>query len=120
MDADQLAADLERFRDSEHLYEHSTKLFEYTDGVKYLAENAGAYWLLDMIAAWQKRTRKDSRLRGFQLWILEVQPDHRAILNCYADPNDLRFLVRIPFTDFPLPSLKLYLENGVLCLPKER
>ena len=36
-----------------------------TDGTKYLAEVAGAYWLMDLIASYQKKCMKDEMLRDF-------------------------------------------------------
>jgi hypothetical protein len=120
MDPAQLAADLERFRGSDHFYEHWSKAFEYTDGVKYLADNAGAHWLLDMISSWLKKARKDPNLRKTQVWILRVNDDRSAFLHCGRDADHIAFYVRIALTDFPLPSIALYLEEGVLCLENER
>ena len=34
---------------SENFYCHKPSLMLYTDGVKELAEKAGAYWLIDLI-----------------------------------------------------------------------
>jgi len=49
-------ADLAQFTGSEQLYRHSlVKRFCYTDGVKYIAERAGAYWLIDEIAFGRSR-----------------------------------------------------------------
>lgn len=45
-----------------------------TDGAKYVADAAGAYWLLDAIAitnVYEQRNRKEE----FQLWILTVGTD---------------------------------------------
>jgi len=45
------AADLARFTGTEQWFRHSinSKVL-YTEGTQYLAEHAGAYWLLDEIA----------------------------------------------------------------------
>ena len=103
----------------------------YTDGVKELAENAECYWLLDAIASYQPKLRQNPRLRDFQLWLLVVgneheflKPKHDAVLTCWEDTPVLgvkpAVIQEIEFTDFPLPEIKLYLENGVLFLPSER
>lgn len=34
-----------------------------TDGVKFLADNAGAYWLMDIIGSYQPKCRKDLMLQ---------------------------------------------------------
>lgn len=120
MDADELEVTLAHFTGSTELHRHWSKLFSYTDGVKFLADEAGAHWLLDVIASLQKKARKDPMLRDIQIWVLQVFSDKRAILNCNRDPLQTVFISRIPFTDFPLPEIKLYLENDVLCLPSER
>jgi hypothetical protein len=120
MDPAELAAALGGFSGSEHFYQHWSKAFEYTDGVKYLADNAGAHWLLDMIASWQKKARRDPHLRETQAWTLKLNDDHSAFLHCGRDADTTAFYVRVAFTDFPLPAITLYLENGVLCLASER
>ena len=42
-------SDLSQFIGTENYYRHWTGHGVYTDGVKYLAEKAGAYWLIDAI-----------------------------------------------------------------------
>ncbi len=44
-------AELAQFTGTEQYYKHLGGLV-YTDGVKYLAEKAGSYWLLDIIASY--------------------------------------------------------------------
>jgi hypothetical protein len=44
-------ADLHQFTGTEHWYRHAlVKSVLFTDGAKYLADTAAAYWLLDEIA----------------------------------------------------------------------
>jgi hypothetical protein len=48
-------ADLRQFTGSEYWYRHAlVRHILFTDGAKYLADEAGAYWLLDEIALAQK------------------------------------------------------------------
>ena len=48
-------ADLIQFTGSEHWYRHAmVRDILYTDGVKHVAETAGAYWLIDEIAFAQR------------------------------------------------------------------
>ncbi|MCK1641666.1 hypothetical protein IVA95_30015 [Bradyrhizobium sp. 157] len=50
-------ADLAHFTGTAEWYRHGlNRRMLYTDGVQYLAEKGGAYWLLDKIACLQTRT----------------------------------------------------------------
>jgi hypothetical protein len=82
------------------------KRFLLTDGAKYLAEKAKAYWLMDAIASHQ--TSKQVAIEEFQFWKLDVNEKHAAVLTC-TDGNKKQ-LVRqeIPSTDFPLKTITLY------------
>jgi hypothetical protein len=90
----------------------------YTDGVKYLAENAGAYWLIDAIASWQPHVRTVER--DFQLWELHVSDNHGAELTVRRDSGAPAIArQKIGCTDFPLRSIILYVQGDVLLLPTE-
>jgi hypothetical protein len=91
-----------------------------TDGVRFLAENAGAFWLLDVIASHQPRCRRDPMLRDMQFWTLKVNADKSAVVTCERDEGDLAFEQRIERTDFPLDGVRVWVEGGVAMLPSER
>jgi hypothetical protein len=95
--------------------------FRYTDGVKYLAEEAAAYWLIDAIFSHQINPlilqRED--LQEFQLWTLIVHDDQSAHLNVSEGNGTLLTVQALEFTDFPLPKITLYFQNRVLFLPSE-
>jgi hypothetical protein len=112
------AGDLTQFTGSDTWYEHPTGLL-YTEGVNYVAEHGGAYWLIDAIASYQPQLRRNPELNEFQLWELEVE-DSGAVLTCRPD-SDQPVVVRqkIEYTDFPLAKIKLYVEGGTLLLPNE-
>ena len=121
-----LESDLSQFTGTEHYYPHGlNRKFMHTDGVNYLAENAGAYWLIDLIASHQ--SSRKVRAESFQLWTLTLtgKKNPMAVAECRADTN-APVLARqeIEFTDFPLKSVKLYCVDGgdgkvVLMLPSE-
>lgn len=92
----------------------------YTDGVKYLAERAGAYWLLDLIASYQLdgRIKNDEALQGIQFWRLKVA-DATGTLVCERDLNDTVLTHQLNYTDFPLAEITLYVCNKVILLPSE-
>ncbi len=113
------AADLTQFSRSEEWFRHFTGLL-YTEGVHYLADKGGAFWLIDAIASYQHTARRNQRLCEFQIWVLTVK-DTEAELVCYDDlPGKALIRQHIEYTDFPLPEIKLYVENGTLMLPSER
>jgi hypothetical protein len=58
----------------------------FTDGAKFVADEAGAYWLLDTIAICQ-RYEKSVSAEEFQVWKLKVNADRTACLVC-DDGND--------------------------------
>ncbi len=99
---------------SENQYKNSILHFTYTDGVHIMWEMCEAYWLLIAIASYR---RKES----FQIWKLEVeQENNKAVLTMKEDTNSPVLVKQeIPFTDFPLPEMELWLIDGVLILPKE-
>lgn len=114
-------ADLAQFTGTEQWYQHPLGIL-YTDGVRHVAQQGGAYWLIDAIASWQLEpdVRDDSMLQEIQFWKLVVNEDRSAVLTCERDTDDVAVTQSIPLTDFPLRSIRLFLEDGVLMLPSER
>ncbi len=113
------AKDLLHFTGSENWYRHSlNRKVLYTDGAQYLAEQGGAYWLLDSIAIAQAHV-KAVKAEEFQVWTLKVNPDSTALLTCDDGNNCIVYKQSIPFTDFPLPEVKLYFCNNVIMLTSE-
>ena len=70
------------------------------------------------LALVEKRARRDPMLREFQAWKLKVS-DKRGVIVCLRDKDDEAFRDELPFTDFPLPEITVYLQDGVLYLPGE-
>lgn len=111
-------SDLRQFTGSENWYRHSlNRQVLFTDGAKYLADQAGAYWLLDEIALAQ-RFQKSVAKEEFQLWHLIVK-DNTADLVCEDGNGRNVYVQHIPFTDFPLDEVKLYFTNNTILLPSE-
>ena len=107
------AENLAQYYGTQQWYRHmlNRKLL-YTDGVHFLEEN-GAAWLLDAIASYiTPRLLKNPRLRDFQLWELKVNlAKHSAVLTCREDADVPPAVTqRIEYTDFPLESIKFYVE----------
>jgi hypothetical protein len=96
-----------------------------TDGTQYVAEEAGAYWLMDAIASHQPAVmaHHDDRLHSLQFWHLKVEPDHSAVLTCRADSGcEPAVTQQIEFTDFCLSEITIWVavtDRVVLMLPSE-
>ena len=112
-------ADLMQFTGSEHWYRHGiARKVLFTDGAKYVADTAGAYWLIDEIAlaqAFNKRVAAEE----FQSWVLTVNKDHSARLACEDGDGSVVWSKRIPLTDFPLDEITMFYENNTIYLPSE-
>jgi hypothetical protein len=91
--------------------------FRYTDGIKYLAEKTGAYWLIDFIFSYCEVPALDGE--AFQVWKLIVDANDSALIKVEDGNNNILKEFKIPFTDFPLPRFELWLVDSVLILPSE-
>lgn len=117
---------------SERFHRHGmARRMLYTDGVKFVAETCGAYWLIDVVASYIATTRK-VQLEDCQVWTLEAVGETAAVVRC-TNGNDNAKIVEqeIPFTDFPrdLMPFRFLCERCeiapetigfVLMLPEER
>ena len=107
-DLSQFTGDLERF------YRPYNRKVLYTPGVKFLAEKAEAYGLMDDIASnygseqMIEAMNRDARLKSLQLWRLELT-DNSAVLIAYADVGEEPFIRQeISYTDFPLDYVEIW------------
>lgn len=126
--------DLNGFTGTDNWYRHFGGV-TYTDGVKFLAEKAQAYWLIDAIASYQKESEivHNPMLRDMQFWKLSVK-DKKATLTCVEDSGlDPVITQEIEYTDFPLEEVDIWVERSgvpgrggrleesmVMMLPSER
>ena len=85
---------LAQFTGSQNFYRHSlVREVLYTEGVEYVAETAGAYWLLDEIALAQRYIISVKR-EDFQVWDLKVDTAQAGVLTC-GDGNGLEVYVKL-------------------------
>ena len=117
-DQNALHDELRQFTGSTEFYRHFTGSIIYTEGVKFLAERARLYWLIDLIASLQSRALKDAALREFQLWELRITNTDRVVV-CLRDCDDEAFRMPLTIADSALDFVRLYVENGTLLLPSE-
>lgn len=116
MNKDQLLDELRNFYGTEHYYRHMPGLI-ITDGVKFLADEAGAYWLLDVVWSHMSSIPKSE---GFAIVTLK-KSGRSAVFQMQDDdpPESVYAKQDIGFTDFPLDEIKMYLirdESGFVLL----
>lgn len=88
----------------------------YTEGVKFLAEQAEAYWLLDYIFSKQQEGLTEY---PFQVWKISVAEDESASI-ILEDGDDNRIKsYHLDYTDFPIREFTLWFTNKTLLLPNE-
>jgi hypothetical protein len=106
--------DLAQFTGSVNYYKHWSKRLLYTDGVQFLAERAGAHWLVDLVASYQPLKAE------FQCWTLKTEEQGYSA-TCKDRDDMLVVKQKFEYTDFPahLMPFDLYVQNGVLYLPSE-
>jgi hypothetical protein len=121
LSAEDLLEGLKHYTGSEQLYAHGlNRQYRYTDGVQFLAEHAGAYWLIDAIVAHQSDPKV--RAEQFQVWRLRYDRHSQTWLLYCEDGNEQRVAQQeIAFSDFPLEAggIDLYLVDKTILLPSE-
>lgn len=91
--------------------------FLYTEGVQFLAQEAGAYWLVEMIFGFQ--AIETVKAESFQTWDLTLGEGHTATLSCGDGNGRIVFTHSLTFTDFPLDTIRLFFIDNVLLLTTE-
>lgn len=106
---------LAHFTGTFNYYPHWTKSIRWTDGIQFLVTEAGAFWLMDIVASYQPKLKAP-----FQLWKIKVNPDDSALVTMQEDTGQ-PYLVRqeIPYTDFPLKDFEFYCIDGVCMVKSE-
>lgn len=110
----ELKEKLKTFTGTENYYKYIGGLL-LTEGVKFMAEECGAFWLLDILASYQIKFKNIP----FQIWNLRKDGD-KAKVTLKEDSNcPILAEQEIEYTDFPLEEIELWLINGVVLLPSE-
>ncbi len=110
-------SDLSQFTGSETWYRHPLmRKISFTEGVKYMADKAGAFWLVDLIVSHQLDPKVHEE--PFQVWTLTVD-DGKGIVLCEDGNGNEVTRQEIDHTDFPLQKIKLWFTDNVILLPSE-
>ena len=118
----EIQADLPNFTGTESYHRWSI-LFRYfvlTDGAKYVADECGAYWLMDAIASHLPRSRNE----GFVVAKLARGKAVTYYILTLDDGNGNTFARQvIDHTNFPLEEITFYIipqdDLRVIMLPSE-
>jgi len=112
--------DLAQFTGTETWYRHPlVPQITFTEGVQFMAEKAGAYWLVDEIALGNRFLRK-VKAEPFQVWKLKRDAEGNGAELLVEDGNDhVVYRKRIEYTDFPLPEMAVWFTDNVILLPTE-
>ena len=119
---EEILQELPNFYGTENYFRLSPlfRTFVLTDGAKYLADAAGAWWLMDAIASHLGSYRDEGfvvaklqRATATNGWVLRLEDGNDGLL---ADQL-------IEFSDFPLDEITLYVirqdDLRVILLPSE-
>ena len=112
------ATTLAQFTDTAQ-YWRVARQFVITDSVKYLADNAHCFWLIDAVIS---HLLEIGTLDWFVLVTAEVSGSSAILI--YEDGNGAEYARQaIPYTDLQLRSVNLYAvwdsERWVIMLPSE-
>lgn len=111
-------SDLAQFTGTETWYRHALmRSILFTEGAKYVADKAGAYWLLDEIAIAQVESSVSAE--PFQVWKLQVRTNQTATLTCEDGNYNVILTKEVSFTDFPLDEITFFFTDKVILLPSE-
>jgi hypothetical protein len=111
-------ADLAQFTGTERYY-RLNRLCLLTDGTKYLAESAGAFWLMDAAASYLIELGTDD----WFVQVVLVVTSSEAVLTLEDGNGHVRARQVVPYSDFPIPQQTVYAcwdgEHWVIMLPSE-
>ena len=120
-DAPLTREELSQFYGTEHYYQWSAlfRNMALTDGAKYVAERASAYWLMDAIASYLPKYQRG----GFAVAKLVKRKKDWLLTVDFGDGGKPLARQIIEYSDFPLDSITLYIAPGnggwVIMLPGE-
>jgi len=79
-----------------------------TDGAKYLAEEAGCFWLYDIV--WSVLNKPNIRNQDFLAVKVHKPEKSQAVVRIEDGNETLLYKQNIPYTDFPLDDYTFYVQ----------
>ncbi len=107
--------DLSGFYGAENYYKNPFGIL-FTDGIKYLADETGSYWLINLVASYKKKLKNEE----FQLWKISVAESKVAVITCRRDSGEKALITqKVGYTDFPVGDFEFYVVSNVMMLKGE-
>lgn len=113
-----IRAQLHQFTGSQTFYRNP--LFPdylYTEGARFIADEGGAYWLIDYV--FTQQAREVLKEQPFQVWKITVQENESAVIMVEDGNQGELARFEIAYTDFPLEEFTFWLVDKTLLLPSE-
>lgn len=118
-----LKEQLEQFHGSQQLFALPLCRTRYTEGIRFLAQTANAFWLLTDASVMGKSLMSKSRFItiDFKRYTqAEAETHGYDAVIAYSDGNGTVFTEqRYHITDFPLEQIRLFFVDNILLLPSE-
>lgn len=112
-----LKTKLKEFIGNDCFYKHPLfPKYLYTEGVRYLAKEGNAYWLIEYVFS---RQDKNISKHPFQVWKLQVHKDRTASIIIEDGNCEKITSYQLDYTDFPIKEITLWFIEGTLLLPSE-
>lgn len=95
--------DLRHFSGSTQFFRHPlSKKLIYTEGVKYLADEVGAHWLIDVVASYIPTLEKKLPHEYLFVWVLKLDGQGGCHVSAHVDSDEPAIVQQhIEYTDFP-------------------
>ena len=111
-----LVNELDNFTGTESYFRHGlNRNFLYTEGAQYFAEQAGAYWFLDIMATEVAELQGDNPFISVEMTV----KDQAALITATDGDETTIWDRRISFTDCPDGTYKFFLIDNVFLLRSE-
>lgn len=88
-----------------------------TEGCNFVREEANAYWLFDLILSYQ--SHRCMYEQYFQAWKLQKQVNDTWLIVCYDGNDYILVSQQIPYSDFPISYISIWIMGNVALLPSE-
>ena len=111
--------DLIQFSGTEGYHKLSVGFLKFTDGMAFLAKEAGCFWLMDIVQSVQhfKKIQDNS---SFIVWRIEVDENKSWTVSAWDDfPGNCLYIQEGNYTDFPFSEFEFYQEWDVCLLKSE-
>jgi len=117
--------DLSGFTGTTSYHQLTLSSLKFTDGMAHVAQELGAFWLMDIVASVQHKPKVREKA-SFLVWRIVVK-DEKAVVDAHWDSEEdgsysqdkLVYSQEINYTDFPEGTFEWYQIGDVVLLKEE-